>query len=93
MEQTIKLPVIKPESIIKIEVGGGFYQRLQQLLFSFEKQDPERALKTIAAFKERDPQDAWEENFLTILTLIYEIEQKAQEQGLIIENEYKINKD
>lgn len=92
MENVVKLKGIKPDAVINIKVGTGYYQRIQSLLLSYIGSEQERAIKAIEDFKTREPVGEFEENLLTILTLIYAIEEGASQQGLMQDNEYKVNK-
>lgn len=90
MEKTIKLKTIKPTAIINIEVGAGFYKRVQDLFFWYVKQDEEKAIKAIENLKTQDPQDIFENHLLTLISLIYEIEQKANDQSFIEDTDFPI---
>lgn len=86
-QDTIKIKTIKSGSIIDIKVGDRFYQRIQQLFFWYSNKDQERAIKTIELLKTREPVDDFENHFLTLLSLIYEIEARAEEQGHLQDTE------
>lgn len=92
MEDIIKLKTIKAGAIIDIQVSEGFYRRIQQLFLWYTSQDQERAIKTIHALKEREPQDAFENHMLTLMSLVYEIENKADLQGHLQDTEVKRTK-
>lgn len=86
----VTLKTIKPGSTIKIEVGEGFYSRFQKLFFWVTGKDQERAVKTIHALKDREPIDEFENHLVTMLSLIYEIEAKAEDQDCLEEKSFPV---
>lgn len=90
----IKLKVIKAGSVINIQVGAGFYQRFQELYFNFINAHPDenfvQAVENLKTDKVRTP---YEYSLETMMSLIYEMEAKAKEQGFEDEREYDIPTD
>lgn len=81
---TIPVDAIKVDDIVTIQVSGGFYARLHQLLQSMslrvKPEDFNRAIQSIKAGK-ADSEYAYHLETLTIL--IKEIETSAKDQGKI----------
>lgn len=88
---TIKLKTIHSDKVVTIEVGSGFYSRVQKLLFThINSVEPEVSIKALNEIKSRDPKDEWEANLLTLLTLVYNIEAKFHEQGFTTETDFPL---
>jgi tRNA nucleotidyltransferase/poly(A) polymerase len=80
------------ESIIKIEVSGHFYLRIQQMLvhMSAEK-TKEEFVKILEKLKSNEKTDSlYEYNLFTILSLIHEIEKQAEAQNKLEDKEVDI---
>jgi len=82
---TVKFRKIKVGSLIKdINVGVGFYNRLQDLLkYHYDSKTPEEGLQALLSLKTGEPKNDFEAHLVTIMSLMYEIEVKAEAQGLI----------
>ena len=81
---TKQVETIPFDAIISLEVGGGMYARLHQLLMTMA------ATKTPEEFKELTPflisgkeRNGFEYNLVTIISLINGLEVSAKEQGKI----------
>ena len=91
---SIKLKVIKPGALINIQVGSGFYQRFQELYFKFINDHPdENFVKATENLKTSDSRTPYEYSLETMMSLIYEIEVKAEEQGFTEDKDYDISTD
>lgn len=88
-EIKVKFALLKPDAIVPIKIGVGFYQRLQNLMYDHYNQIPLEeaagALTELASGK--DPKNAWEYHLVTLMTLLYELEVCATENGLIEDRE------
>lgn len=91
-KQTVKLQAIKPGSIIKIEVSAEYYARFQKLFFWYSQQDQEKSLKALENLKTQEPQNDFEQHFITLTSMIYAIEDGAKAQGLLEERDFEIPK-
>lgn len=81
----LKVKAIKAGSIIKIEVGHGFYARFQELLFKFINDNPnEDFVKAMENLKNNPANSPYEYHLETLMSLLFEMENKAEEQGLIV---------
>ena len=84
MAEKNKVAVFPLDKIVKVEISGGFYVRLSQLLTSYAQQHSVTDLiKLLEELKSREPQTEVEYNLLTLLTLSSSIEKAAMEQNLI----------
>ena len=87
--EKIKVPTIKNDSIITIQLSGSFYRSLQDVLQHLtEQRDPQDITNFIEKLniESKDLSD-WERACETIMILCAEVEKKAQEQDLITEIE------
>ena len=87
--EKIKVPTIKNDSIITIQLSGAFYRSLQHVLqFLTEQREPEDITNFIEKLniqsKDLNP---WEAACETVMILCAEVEKQAQEQNLITEIE------
>ncbi len=83
-----KAKVIKAGSVIKIEVSHGFYLRAQQLLFKHINDHPDQNFaQAIENLKTKPASTPYEYQLETLMSLLYEIENKAEEQGFVSEKE------
>ncbi len=91
------MPTHKVETIpfdvkIKMEMPGGFYARLQQLLLSYSQSktpvDMQEALKRLGTKEE--PINEFEYHLFTLTILVHEIEKNAKEQNLFKTEEVEI---
>lgn len=75
--------MIKQDAIVKIEMGAGFIERLQQLLFflvaSVTPEELEEYKKLLESKEELT--EPWMEHITTLAVLIKEFEEKANQQG------------
>jgi len=83
--RTISVETIPHKAIIKLDMPGGFFHRLQQtLIYHSQQRTPEElvaSLKKLA--NNEDPKDDWEYHLFTLTILINEIEKEAKKQGQI----------
>ena len=80
------------ESIIKIEVSGHFYLRIQQMLVHMAaEKTKEEFVKILEKLKSNEKTDSlYEYNLFTILSLIHEIEKQAEAQNKLEDKEVDI---
>ncbi len=72
------------DAIITIEVNGGFYARVVQLLLEMaNNKDIKDLIQLMNELKTREPKDDFEYHLITVLSLVSTIEKKAKEQGKI----------
>lgn len=89
-----KFPTIPPGSLIKIEISGYFYSQLTHMLLTLSVGNEQQFKKALERLKSNDPAESdYEFNIQTLVTLIYEIEKKAKEQNVLVEQEIEIDKD
>ncbi len=81
-KKTKKLQAFKEDAIIKIEIHSYFYMRIKALFEYFHSGlDPEKTMEMIERLKTEPPQTEQEEHLLTMISLIYAIEEEANKQG------------
>lgn len=79
-----EIVMIKKDAKISIQVGTGYFQKLQELVTSLVA---ERSSEEIEQFKQiveegiTDLPEQWMDNLVTISSLIEAIEKAAEEQG------------
>lgn len=78
----VTYPSISPESIIDIQVSGGFYQQIVSAMMALantrSQEDFKKALESIKA--DGPSKDYYDLTIVTLTALIYEIEAKAKAQ-------------
>jgi hypothetical protein len=73
---------IEVSAMVDIQVAGGFYGRLHQLLLNLGKQkSPEEFKAALEEIKAGPPKSEYSYHILTLLTLITEVENCAEKQG------------
>ena len=84
-----KVTGIKKDAIVKLDIGAGFYFRISQMLIGFGAMHwPGKEIgEVMEHLKDNEPRDENEYHLVTLLSLVHEIEAKAQEQDLIITDE------
>jgi len=83
----LQIDTIPYDALIKVEFSGIFYERLQNCLFSLlkEKEDnPIELSQTLKELESRKPETDWEERVYILLAIVYEIDNQAVEQKLIV---------
>lgn len=84
-EKKYEWPTIPFESIVKIEVSGGMYVRIVQLVQELGQEkgleEFEKILKHLKNGKERN---RFEYHLVTAISLLTEIEKQAAEQNVIV---------
>lgn len=88
MEDIIKKPTaiqtIPLDAIFTVSISGGFYARLQGLLLYLSKQKSEQEFVTcLQNLKSGEPKNEYENQLLTVLTMINGCESEASKQGKI----------
>ncbi len=82
---TKELEIIPYDALINIQIGGGFYARLQQLLTSMvatkNKEELAEMIESMKASDDSKPASTY--HFETLLILIRSIEEEAKKQGVI----------
>lgn len=91
----IKVPTLKHETIVKLEVSGFFHMMAQSVLMGLAQQSkPEDFAKALDKLKTGQPPSNVFEGEIQVLTiLINSIEEAAKKQNLITENEVEIDED
>lgn len=80
-----QIPVFPFDKITKIEVSGGFYARLSQLLADYSTQTGIKdTIQFLEELKTREPKTTHEYHMLTLITLIATIEKQATADKLIV---------
>lgn len=84
---TIK--VIKSDAVIGIEIGTGFLQKLQKVYFSLIQQLTPEQIEMYNKCAESNTEfpDEIMDYVMTMTVLIKEIEQRAEQQGLTLDQE------
>lgn len=79
-----KVETIDRETIVPIKVSGAYYITLQQMFMDLAMQkSPEEFKKVMERLKGNNPpQDRYESHLHILLSLIFEIENSAKENGL-----------
>ena len=78
-----KIKMIKKDAVVKVDIGTGFIQKIQQLLIHVTNgltQEDINEYKKLLEEKAEFTKD-WMEPLTTISILIKEIEQQAEKQG------------
>lgn len=78
-----KIPNIKPDTLITIEVSGAFLKRCQVLLISVSNAlGPEKVTEAFKKFRDtkEEPSDLLEATLFTMTAIVGEVEKKAIEQ-------------
>lgn len=78
---------IKPDALVKVEIGASFYIQLQNVIgFIYQKAESEEAaLKSIFEMTKRPPSTEWEEAMNTLMAICYTVEKCAKDQGMTAE--------
>lgn len=78
---------IKKDAIVKVNLGTGFIQKLQELLmFIANQHTTDELVEFRDIVSKKETLKDWMEHLTTISVLIREFETKAQEQGFIIDS-------
>jgi hypothetical protein len=92
MNKKLKFKGIPFDSIIKIEVSGGFTARLQELaVYHLSQKTPEEVNEIIEKIKTKEPENEYEYHLLTLLVLIHEIESESKKQGILKDMEVEVD--
>lgn len=84
-EEKLKWPTIPFESVVKIEVSGGMYARIMQLTQELaQEKGPEEFAKILEHLKNGKERTRFEYHLVTVMALIKEIEEKAEEQKVTV---------
>lgn len=82
-----QIDTIPYDSLVKVEFSGAFTQRIQNALFALlsEKEDkPEELARILKELETRKPKSDWEEHVYILLSILYEIDNQAAQQKLIV---------
>lgn len=78
----MQVEIIKPESLIDLQISPAFLTRLHELLtWIITNQDSEIVRKANEKISKDQELDEWDEHYATLLTLIHSIEEAARTQG------------
>jgi len=95
MDTVPKIKTISHDAIVKIEIGTGFLEKLQKVFLYLATNINQEQLdkyKKEAENKQEFSED-WMHHITTISILLKEIEEKAQEQGFVTEQDFSIQQD
>lgn len=83
----MSIKFLKNDAIVKIEVGSGFVQRIQQILMFVLKDIPQEKIEEYRqlTLDKKELTELWMEHVTTLSVLLKEIEEKADSQGLSYE--------
>lgn len=77
-----KIEIIPANAIITIEVGGGLYARIHQLMLDkAAEKTPEEFTQMLEYLKTGKPRDKYEYTIETYLSILYQMEVSAKAQG------------
>lgn len=78
VKKPIQLEAIQMDSIIDLQISGGFYKRLQDLMpYLSQKEGLDKFSAALVSIKAGEPKTEFEYHLLTVMTLIFEIEKNA----------------
>jgi hypothetical protein len=79
---------IPKDALINIKISGAFYMNMQQMLYSLASQKtPEEFTAIMHKLKSGTPENEYEFQILTLVSLVMEVERSAKEQNLLVEVE------
>lgn len=94
MSNTVTLATIPKEAIIDLKISGAYYQDLKLALLNYtDKLSKEEVSKVLENAKANKIENLDELIMYILYTLTIEIENKAKEQGLIVDKEFDLNED
>lgn len=94
MAEQKQVDTIPFDSVVTIEISGGYYTRIVQLLLEMAgSKDIKDLTALMNELKTREPKDDFEYHLITVLTLVSTIEKKAKEQGVITKEAIEIPSD
>jgi hypothetical protein len=81
------ISVFPNDSLVSIKISGAFYTRLAQLILEMSSSKTKKEMSEIldTLKNDQDPQDPFTYHYITVLTLIHEIETRGKEQGVFKE--------
>jgi hypothetical protein len=87
----MSLKFLKNDAIVKIQLGSGFIQRVQQIVVYILQDISEEKINEYKQLliDKKDVTEPWMEHVTTLSVLLREIEERADEQGL----SYETNED
>ena len=78
----MQVGILNQDALVDIQIGTDFYRRLQELLiWMISNQKPEVVKLANEKIKNDQELDQWDEQYLTMLMIINEIETAAQQQN------------
>jgi hypothetical protein len=89
----MKVTMIKPDAVVKVEIGSGFLQKLQMVvldLFDSKTEEEVQGLKEAIENHRNNDEDfpeQWMENIYVMTTLISEIEKAIIKEGFTYEKD------
>lgn len=79
-----KVEIFPYDKKVTIEINGAFYSRLHQLMIDYAQlTDSNTVISLLQELKDREPKNANEAHFLTLITLLSTIENNARIAGLL----------
>jgi hypothetical protein len=90
----IQVESIPMDAIVNIKVSGAYYATLQQVFMDLAMTRPEAEFKTaMEKLKGNEkPSSKYEMHLQTLLALIFEVENEAKAQGLVVKKEVDMSK-
>lgn len=79
----VKIPIIKKETLVPLEVSGEYYSRLQKFLSLLLGNDIENNIKLLESINKNGAKNEKEFFVETLLALMYSIEDSAKKNNLI----------
>jgi hypothetical protein len=82
-----QIAILPFDSLVTVEFSGRFYAKMQNLLFALmqEKSDkPEELALILKELETREPQNMWEEQVSILLAIIFEIDNQAAKQKVLV---------
>lgn len=78
----MEIEIIKPDTLIDIQVSPSYLTRLHELLtWMITNQEPEIVRQANEKIHKEQELDEWDEHYVTLLSLISSIEEAAKTQG------------
>jgi hypothetical protein len=84
-----KIKMIKNDAVVQIGIGAGFMQKIQTMLMNITSKLSMDDIKTYKELVDNSQPftETWMEDVTILTTLLKELEDKANEQGLIFEED------
>lgn len=92
MTKKVQIPFIPNDAIVKVDISGYFYKKLQTVLIGLGNQKSAEDFKAVLEKLKTDesPSDVYEAQVHVITALVISIEKSAMEQKVIEYHEHEI---